>query len=442
MSVITRFAPAPSGKLHVGNIRTAVVNWLFARANGGRFILRLDDTDAARSSEESSEGIRRDLAWLGLSHDAEHRQSGRMALYNTAFDRLRAEGRIYACYETPEELDLKRKVQLSRGLPPVYDRAALKLSDADRARLEGKGVRPHWRFRLETDSAVEWHDLVRGPAHVDPASLSDPVVRRADGTYLYMLPSTVDDVDMGVTHVIRGEDHVSNTGIQIEMFRALGAPVPAFAHHPLIVAAEGALSKREGSGSIGSYRDAGIEPQAILALMARLGTADPVEPFVDLRPLIESFDLSRFGRAAARFDEAELRQLNTRVVHALPFAAVAPRLPPGMDEAAWDAIRPNLSTVPEAADWWHVVEGPVAAGLSPEDRAYVAQARAILADLAWQGDVWHALTDALKRTTGRKGRALFLPLRLALTGRDHGPDMAALLPIIGRARALERLAAG
>ncbi len=437
MTVVTRFAPAPTGKLHVGNIRVAVYNWLFARAKGGRFLLRMDDTDPVRSSEESAASIRRDLAWLGLNYDAEYKQSERAALYDAAFDRLVAAGRIYPCYETPEELELKRKVQLSRGLPPVYDRSALKLSEAERAAMT---VAPHWRFKLETGAHVEWRDLVRGPSHVDPASLSDPVVRKADGQYLYMLPSAVDDIEMGVTHIVRGEDHVSNSGIQIQMFEALGAKVPEMAHHPLIVAAEGMLSKRDGSGSIEGFREGGIEPQAIVAMMARLGTSDPVEPSADLRPLIESFEFGRLGRASAHFDGEELKLLNAKTVHALPFEAVKERLPAGMTAEAWEAIRPNVETVAGAAEWWGVVEGPVEATIAEEDREFLSTARTTLEALPWQGDVWHALTGALKGSTGRKGRGLFLPLRQALTGRDHGPEMAALLPLIGREAALARLA--
>ena len=440
MTVVTRFAPAPTGKLHVGNIRVAVYNWLFARQQGGRFLLRMDDTDPLRSSEASARSIRVDLAWLGLTYDAEHRQSDRATLYDAAFDALRSKGRIYACYETPEELDLKRKVQLSRGLPPVYDRSALGLTDAARRRLEADGVRPHWRFKLDTAASVEWTDLVRGASHVDPSSTSDPVVRRADGHYLYMLPSVADDIDMGVTHVVRGEDHVSNSGIQIQMFKALGAPVPALAHHPLIVASEGMLSKRDGSGSIEAFREAGIEPQAIVALMARLGTADPVEPFADLAPLIESFDFARLGRASAHFDAEELKLLSSKTVHLLPFGAVEARLPAGMSPPAWDAIRPNAATVAEAAGWWSVVEGPVTPLSDPADRDFLREAAAALDAIPWQSDVWHALTGHLKDATGRKGRGLFLPLRMALTGRDHGPDMAALLPLIGREAALDRLA--
>jgi glutamyl-tRNA synthetase len=442
VTVVTRFAPSPTGRLHVGNLRTAIHNWLWARKHGGRFLLRIDDTDAARSEEAYVAAIRADLAWLGIAPDAEERQSARFDRYEARFAELVAAGRVYPAYETPQELELKRKVLLGRGLPPVYDRAALRLTDAERADLAARGVKPHWRFRLDHAVPIAWDDLVRGEQRFDPATISDPVVRRADGSWLYLLPSVIDDIDMGVTHVVRGEDHVSNTAAQVQMFDALGAPPPAFAHEALLTGSEGKLSKRLGSLGVDHFRDMGIEPAAIVALLARLGTSDPVEPFADTAPLVASFDFGRFGRAPARFDEAELAGLNARIVHQLPFAAVADRLPAGMDEAAWAAIRPNLARVAEAADWWAVVEGPVPPpDLSDEDRAYLAQAAALAGEIDWGADPWHALTGALKAATGRKGRALFLPLRLALTAREHGPDMAALLPLIGCDRATARLRA-
>ncbi|MCW6537260.1 glutamate--tRNA ligase [Sphingomonas lycopersici] len=440
MTVITRFAPSPTGRLHVGNIRTALHNWLFAQKNGGRFMLRIDDTDAERSEERHVESIRADLTWLGLIPADEVRQSARFALYQRRFDELVAAGRIYPAYESAQELDLKRKIQLGRGLPPVYDRAALDLSDADRAKLEADGVRPHWRFRLDHAAPITWHDLIRGEQHFDPATMSDPVVCRADGSWLYMLPSVIDDIDLGISHVVRGEDHVSNTALQIQMFDALGAAPPAFAHEALLTGSEGKLSKRLGSVGVDQFREAGIEPQAIRALLARLGTSDPVEPVGDVAPLVAGFDFARFGRAPARFDEAELAQLNARIVHYLSYEAVATRLPAAMGAAAWEAVRPNLATVAEAADWWQVIEGPVDAPAAGEDADYLAEAAAVAATIDWAGDPWHALAAALKDKTGRKGKPLFLPLRRALTGRDHGPDMAALLPLIGRDRALARLA--
>ncbi|NML08218.1 glutamate--tRNA ligase [Sphingomonas sp. G-3-2-10] len=439
MTVITRFAPSPTGRLHVGNLRTALHNWMFAKANGGRFLLRIDDTDGERSEEAFVDAIRADLAWLGLNPDGEERQSARFALYENRFTLLKTAGRVYPCYETPQELDLKRKVLLGRGLPPVYDRAALKLTDAQRAAHEAEGRTPHWRFLLDHDVMIGWDDLVRGHQRFDPRTMSDPVVRRADGSWLYLLPSVIDDIDMAITHVVRGEDHVSNTASQLQMFAALGGAAPAFAHEALLTGSEGKLSKRLGSLGCDHFREAGIEPQALVALLARLGTSDPVEPFADPAPLIAGFDFARFGRAPARFDEEELAGLNAKIVHQLGYDAVASRLPAGMGEAAWNAIRPNLSTVADAVSWWSVVEGPVDAQVAEEDRGFLAEAAEAAARLDWSADAWAQLTGALKESSGRRGKALFLPLRQALTGRDHGPDMAALLPLIGRERTIQRL---
>ena len=439
MTVVTRFAPSPTGLLHVGNVRAALHNWLLAKRHGGCFLLRIDDTDAERSREEYVEAIRADLAWLGVLPDAEERQSARFAIYEQQFARLAEAGRVYPCWETPQELELKRKVQMGRGLAPVYDRAALAIPEAERDRRIAAGEAPHWRFLLDHDRPITWDDGIRGAQKFDPAQISDPVVRRADGSWLYMLPSVIDDVDMGVTDVLRGEDHVSNTAAQVQMFEALGAPLPRFAHEALLTGAEGKLSKRLGSLGLAHFREIGIEPAALVALLARLGTSDPVDPSLDADALTQAFDLAHFGRAPARFDEAELERTNAAIVHALPFAAVADRLPQGMDAAAWEAVRPNLAHVHEAADWWRVVTGPVAPPvLSDEDSGYLAEAAQVVEE-SWGEDPWHALTGTLKARTGRKGKALFLPLRQALTGMDHGPDMAALLPLIGRERALERL---
>ena len=435
MQVVTRFAPSPTGRLHVGNMRTALHNWLWAKKAGGRFILRLDDTDR----EEYVEAIRADLAWLGLDWDEEHRQSARFGRYDAALERLVEAGRAYPAYETAQELELKRKVQLGRHLPPVYDRAALKLTDAERAKLEAEGRRPHWRFKLDHGTAIEWDDLIRGRQHFEPHLLSDPVIRRENGSWLYMLPSTVDDIDMGVTHVVRGEDHVANTALQIQMFEALGAPVPAFAHEALLVGAEGKLSKRLGSLGADSMREAGIEPIALVAKLARIGTSLPVEPVAEAAPLIESFDFSTFGRAPARFDLDELASLNARILHRLPFAAVADRLPTGMAEADWEAIRPNLSRVTDAADWWEILHGHVQPRAEDGDREFLRGAAEAAEAIDWSESPWAALTASLKAATGRSGKSLFLPLRRAITGRDSGPEMAALLPLIGRDETLARL---
>ncbi|MFT4026623.1 MAG: glutamate--tRNA ligase [Novosphingobium sp.] len=442
MTVTTRFAPSPTGSLHVGNIRTALHNWLLAKQAGGRFLLRIDDTDAERSREDYVDAIRADLAWLGLAPDGEERQSARFALYEAEFERLKAAGRVYRCYETAQELDLKRKVLLGRGLPPIYDRAALTLSEADHAARAAAGEVPHWRFLLDRDSPIEWLDGIRGSQRFDPAQMSDPVIRRADGSWLYMLPSVIDDVAMGVTDVLRGEDHVSNTATQAQMFTALGAQPPRFAHEALLVGTEGKLSKRLGSLGVAELREAGIEPEALIALLARLGTSDPVDPALTAEDLAASFDLAHFGRAPARFDEAELHRVNAGIVHRLPFARARHMLPAGMSEAAWEAIRPNLSHIGEAAEWWQVVTGPVAPPASAEeDIGYLQLAADTLEAEAWGEDPWRLLTTSLKEATGRKGKALFLPLRRALTARDHGPDMAALLRLIGQDAAIARLRA-
>jgi glutamyl-tRNA synthetase len=439
VTIATRFAPSPTGTLHVGNIRTALHNWMWAKKHGGRFLLRIDDTDVARSSEANVASIKADLTWLGLHWDGEARQSGRFALYEAKLEVLKSTGRVYPCYESSEELDLRRKILLGRGLPPVYERTALTLTTDQIAAYEAEGRRPHWRFKLDHDTPIVWHDLVRGDQRFDPRLLSDPVIRRADGSWLYMLPSAIDDVDMGITHVVRGEDHVSNTATQIQMFEALGVKPPEFAHEALLTGSEGKLSKRLGSLGVDALREAGIEPMAITALLARLGTSDPIEAFAAPEPLIESLDFGRFGRAPARFDEGELAALNTRIIHQMPYEAVRARLPQAMDEAAWTAIRPNVTVVADAADWWAVVEGPVSAERASEDADYLAQAHDIAAAIDWAVNPWGALTTALKEASGRKGKALFMPLRLALTGREHGPDMAALLPLIGKERALKRL---
>ena len=441
MTVVTRFAPSPTGRLHVGNIRTALHNWLWARKQGGRFLLRIDDTDRERSEEAYVAAIREDLAWLGLDWDGEQRQSDRFDAYAAALERLRAAGRVYPAYETAQELDLKRKIQLGRGKPPVYDRAALALTEADRARLEAEGRRPHWRFKLDHDAPIAWTDLIRGPQHLDPALLSDPVVRREDGSWLYMLPSVVDDVEMGVTHVVRGEDHVTNTGLQLQMFAALGAPIPAFAHEALLTGAEGKLAKRLGSTGVEALREAGIEPEALVAKLARIGTSLPVEPLADPAPLLAGFDFASFGRAPARFDLAELEGLNARIVHQLPYERVRDRLPAGMAEADWDAIRPNLKTVAEAGQWWEILHGHVEQAATEEDRAFLAAAADAAESLDWTDSPWPQLVAGLKEATGRAGKPLFHPLRRALTGRDSGPEMAALLPLIGRDESIARLRA-
>lgn len=439
MTIHVRFAPSPTGRLHVGNARIALVNWLFARSKGGRFLFRLDDTDTERSTAEFAAAIEADLRWLGYDWDGFARESDRMDRYARAVEDLKAAGRLYPAWETAEELDLKRKLQIAQHRPPVYDRAALTLTAEERARLTADRGAPHWRFRLD-GRRVAWTDLVKGETVVDTASLSDPVLIRADGRPLYTLTSVVDDIDFATSHVIRGEDHVTNTGVQIELFEALGGAVPGFGHLSLLVDASGAgLSKRTGSLSLASLREQGIEPLAISALLARLGTADPVEPVADLKALVDGFDLGRFGKAPARFDPAELTALSARTLHLLPFEAVRARLPAGATDAFWQAVRGNLASMAEAAAWWSVVAGPLEPPAAGEAFGVVAAAAACLPSGPFDEGTWGAWTKAAADAAGVKGKALFLPLRLALTGRAHGPEMRLLLPLIGEAETRRRL---
>jgi glutamyl-tRNA synthetase len=440
MTVTVRFAPSPTGRLHAGNIRTAIINALFAGKEGGNLILRLDDTDRERSTEEFARSIEEDIAWLGLTWSARVRQSDRIALYDAAVEKLKEMGRLYPAYETPEELDLKRKRQLARGKPPVYDRAALTLTDEEKAKFEAEGRTPHWRFLLEPRDMV-WDDLVRGHQHVDAGSLSDPVLIRGDGTFLYILPSVVDDIDLGVTHVIRGEDHVANTAPQIQLFEALGAVVPSFGHHNLLVGADGqALSKRDRSLSIQGMHAEGLEPLAIVSYAATIGTSDPVAPHESVDELARAFAFGKLSRAPARFDPHELRLLNAKLLHARPFPAVAGQLEDlgvGGGEAFWEAVRGNLSVLADAQEWWAVVAGPLEPVI--EDTGFCDAAAKMLPPEPWGEHSWGEWTAAVKAETGAKGKALFQPLRLALTGKTHGPELKQLLPMIGRTRVLSRL---
>ena len=439
MSVKVRFAPSPTGKLHVGNVRTALVNWMFAKGQGGSFVLRIDDTDLARSTPEFEQGIEDDLTWLGMPWDERYNQSKRFDRYEEAAAKLKASGRLYPAYETADELDRRRKVQLSRGLPPIYDRAGLALTDAEKAAYEAEGRRPHWRFKLE-GKRVAWEDLSRGHAEVDTASMSDPVLIREDGLFLYTLPSVVDDIDMEISHVIRGEDHVTNTGAQIEIFEALDAKVPGFAHMPLLVGADGAaLSKRLGSLSISDMRDQGYEPIAITSHLGRIGTSDPLEVAASVQALGDSFAFAKMGRSPARYDTADLDRLNAQALHEMDYATAQPRLAAldaDLGETFWNTVRQNLQKFADVIEMATIVRGPVTPVI--EDAAFAAAALAVLPDVIDEG-AWSAWTQAVKEKTGAKGKGLFMPLRLILTGQAHGPDMASIVPLIGRERMEKRL---
>ncbi|TCM77613.1 glutamate--tRNA ligase [Rhodovulum steppense] len=434
MTTVTRFAPSPTGFLHVGNLRTALFNFLIARKTGGQFILRLDDTDAERSTQEFADGIMQDLDWLGLRWDRLERQSARLDRYHAAADRLRAAGRFYECFETPTELDLKRKKLLNMGKPPVYDRAALSLTDEDKARLRAE--RPgHWRFLLN-QTRIEWTDGILGEISIDAASVSDPVLIRGDGQVLYTLASVVDDIEMGVTHIVRGSDHVTNTATQIQIIQALGGTAPDFAHHSLLTGAQGeALSKRLGTLSLRDLRAQGVEPMALLSLMARLGSSQPVELAGSIEELAAGFDLGQFGAAPTSFNPADLFPLTARHLHALPLAAVQGELaalgvPEALAEGFWSVIRENIETRAGIAEWWTLCRDGAAPQVDDEDRDFVAEALALLGQPPYDATTWANWTAAVKDKTGRKGRGLFLPLRKAVTGRSSGPEMADLMPLL------------
>ncbi|MGU3398416.1 glutamate--tRNA ligase [Brucellaceae bacterium D45D] len=448
MTVTVRFAPSPTGYIHIGNTRTALANWLYAQKNKGNFILRYDDTDVERSRDEYARAIAVDLEWLGIRPDRIEYQSKRFDIYAKAVEKLKEAGLLYACYETADELERRRKLRLARRLPPVYGREALKLTDAEKAAFEAEGRKPHWRFLLPNFASdpfvterteVHWDDLVRGPQVVDLASMSDPVLLREDGTYLYTLPSVVDDIDMGVSHIIRGDDHVTNTGVQIAIFRALRAVPPAFGHHNLLTTTTGeGLSKRTGALSVGSLRESGYEPMAVASLAVLIGTSENVAAAPSMEALAEHFDLASITKSAAKFDPAELDTLNRSLLHEMSFESAKPRLDAlGISgektESFWLAVRGNLERFNDAQHWWHVVNGdlPEVPELSDEDRAFVQEAFTLLPDSPWDRDTWKQWVDAARAKSGRKGKGLFMPLRLALTGQAHGPELADLLVLLG-----------
>ncbi|MFA7275619.1 MAG: glutamate--tRNA ligase [Pseudobdellovibrionaceae bacterium] len=440
--VRTRFAPSPTGMLHIGNVRTALIAWLFAQSNNGYFLLRIDDTDTERSKPEYEAAIYETLTWLGMKWDEIAHQSKRLARYNEVIEQMKKDGHLYACYETPEELALKRKSQLSQGQPPIYDRAALKLSAEQKTKFEAEGRKPHWRFLMK-DAPIDWNDLIRGTVHFEGKDMSDPVLIREDGTPLFNLCSVIDDADFGITHIVRGEDHVSNTAAQTQMFAAMGASLPTFAHLPLVSNTEGGkLSKREGALGILELRDdIGIEPMAIPSLLARLGSSDPIEAFDSYTPLIESFDLAKFGRGTPKMDPDEFLRLNSKILHGLDYDRARVRLAQiGLEEVTeefWNIVRSNLEVIGDIRDWWTVANGPVTPIIN--DTEFAGQALTLMPPSPWTPATWKEWTDAIKAATGRKGKELFMPLRQALTGMDHGPELGDLLPLIGPEKAKARL---
>lgn len=440
MSVFVRFAPSPTGLLHIGNIRAALFNYLFARRHKGSFLLRMDDTDRERSTPEFAAAIECDLKWLGISWDRFARQSERMNRYAEVLEQLKAKGRVYPCFETQAELDLKRKSQLGRGLPPVYDRSALKLSESERERLLAEGRKPHWRLFLNPTDIV-WDDIIQKRKSFPAKALSDPVLVREDGIPLYTFSSIVDDIDFGITHIIRGEDHVTNTAVQIQLWEAItDKPPPKFAHFPLLVSASGAeMSKRLGTLSIQSLReDEQIEPMAINSLLAKLGTSDPVTPQISMEALIAEFDLGKISRATPKFDLNELKALSAKILHITPFETIAPRLEKmEVDEKLWNAVRANISRLDDLKEWKNIISGEITPKII--DKEFIKATLSVLPPEPWDETTWEIWTKKIREKTGRKGKELFQPLRLAITGVDHGPEMKALLPLIGYDKVTSRL---
>lgn len=433
-NIKVRFAPSPTGHMHIGNTRTALFNWLWAKKMGGSFMLRIDDTDFLRSKKEYEDSLRESLKWLGLTWSEEARQSARFERYNEVVGQLKQQGRIYACYETPEELEFKRKRAMSKGLPPIYDRQALHYTPEDIAAFTAEGRKPHYRFKL-LPGEISWNDVVRGVVKYEAENLSDPIVIREDGSFLYHLPSVIDDCDFGITHIVRGEDHVTNTASQIQMFQAIGGQVPTFAHLPLLTGKEGKLSKRLGSLGVRELRAEGVENMAICSFLAKLGTSEAIEPFYNLEELAQSLDFSTIGRAQPKFDEEELKHFNLKYIHNLPYKNVCDRI--SGNEDFWLKIRHNLTTVADAEIWNDICNGEITPLL--EDTPLTAAAAELLPPEPWNEETFNTWINGIKAHTGKKGRDLFHPLRKALTGLDDGPELKALLPLIGYDKILKRL---
>ena len=435
--VKVRFAPSPTGKIHIGNGRIAVLNWLFAKSQNGHFLLRSDDTDTMRSTKEFEDGIINDMKWLGLTHDSYAKQSDNIARYDAVLEHLKSIGRVYACYETGEELTLKRNLQQAQGKPPVYDRESLRLTDEQKAEKEAQNIQPYWRFLLN-DDVIEWQDMSRGHTRFEPGHLSDPVLVRADGRYLYTLSSVVDDIDMDITHIMRGEDHTTNTATQVQLFEALKAPVPTFAHMALITGKDGeGLSKRTGSGSIEELRTSGLESITVVSALAKLGSSFMADGTDTLETLVKDFDIGAFSRNSPKFDTDDLFGLNSKVIHNLSYDAVKGVLDPSVSQEIWTVISGNIDKLSDATDWVEILSGDIAPVI--DDAEFIASALSLLPTGDITADTWKAWTTTIKETTGKKGKELFMPLRLALTGQAHGPEMGKVLPVIGYEKIQKRL---
>tara|TARA_B100001113_G_scaffold92807_1_gene74336 strand:- start:125 stop:1462 length:1338 start_codon:yes stop_codon:yes gene_type:complete len=440
-SYITRFAPSPSGLLHVGNVRTALLNYLVSKKNNGKFILRIDDTDKERSKDNFIDEINEDLNWLGLNSDEYYKQSERIDLYDEAFELLKGKELIYPCFESSDELDKKRKRLIARRMPPVYDRAALKLTNDEITSLLDSGKKPHWRFKL-SNKKITFTDLIRGEVNVDLAAQSDPVLKREDGDYLYNLPSVVDDIDLNITHIIRGEDHITNTGIQIEIFNALGSNIPIFGHNSLLVSESGEpFSKRNSAASVNQLREDGIDPNAINSLNASIGSSVDIKAFNSLDLLSNKFEITSLGRAPARYSNNQLHKLNTQLISNYNFEKVSLLLghnKGNFNEELWDCIKLNISNISEIVDWIKVIDEPINIDLNIEEE-FLKIAQDLLPKEPWNKETWDQWILKIKEKTEKKGKDLFMPIRLALTGKTEGPELNKLILLMGYNKVLERL---
>jgi glutamyl-tRNA synthetase len=440
MTIITRFAPSPTGLLHVGNVRTALINYLYARANKGKFILRIDDTDKERSTKDFEYAIKEDLEWLGLEWDEEYHQSDRTDLYEAAKEKMIESGRLYPCYETQEELEVKKKIALSRNLPPIYDRSGLSINEGMKENFKEKGMNPHYRFLMSKEH-ISWNDIIRGNINFDPKNISDPVLVKADGNMTYMIASVVDDIDLNITHIIRGEDHITNSAVHAQMFDALSAKSPNFGHLSLIRSEDGKISKRSGGFDISNLRDAGLHPMSIISYLAKIGSSDPIEYRKNLSEIIKEFNLNKFSKSSATYDIEDLERINTKLTHNLTFeeAKIQTSFPDYIEKSFWDQIRPNLKKSSDIVDWWKICNENIRADLSGADQQFVSIASNYLPETEWGDTTWNEWIEKLKSQTDRKGKELFMPIRKALTGMEYGPELKALLPILGKKKTKERL---
>jgi glutamyl-tRNA synthetase len=440
--MLVRFAPSPTGLLHVGNLRTALVNYLFTKSQGGQFMLRIDDTDLARSKAEYEDGLKHELEWMGLHWDRFEKQSLRFERYEEARKKLVASGHLYPCYETPEEIDVKRKMQASRGLPPMYDRAALKLSDAEKAAFEAEGRTPHWRFKM-AHAPIQWHDLVRGEVSFDGAKISDPVLIREDGVALFTLSTSVDDGEHGITHIMRGEDHVSNTAVQVQVMQALGYTPPQFGHMALLKMKEGKISKREGGGDVQSLREEGVFPLVLASYLAKIGTSDAIELAASMQELVQQFSVSKLGRAMANYDPEEVARLNHKYWRNISYEEMQTLLPNDwqrerVTKEIWGVIQSDVNSKADIGNWLTIIYGGVVTNLADSDAEYLEQiSNFIPEDL--NNNSWNEFVEKTKQETGRKGKELFMPIRNVLTAGVHGPELDRLFYILGKVRGRDEI---